>query len=253
MMATATKGVRAGFTTVTPYLMVADVDALVRFAKAAFGAVETGRSHGGHGIHCELQIGDSMLMCGGPATKDRERPQALHLQVPDVDATYQRALAAGGESLAAPEEKPYGERMAGVKDPVGNSWYIATHHGPLDEGIRAVTPYLHQADPLALIEFLKQAFQATEMGVYKTPDGRVMHAAVRIGDAVIEMGQTDPMLAGFYMYVPDAGALYQQAIAAGAKSVLAPADQPYGDHMGAVEDPWGNSWAIATHLGPRTA
>ena len=78
-----------------------------------------------------------------------------------------------------------------------------------------------------------------------------MHAALRIGDAIVEMGETTPMPAGFYVYVPDADALYRQAVAAGAKSVYAPADQPYGDRMCVVEDDWGNGWCIATHLGGR--
>jgi PhnB protein len=116
------------------------------------------------------------------------------------------------------------------------------------EGMRTVTPYLHQTNPLGFIDFLKRAFRAEELGVYKSPEGRVMHAALRIGDAIVEMGETTPMPAGFYLYVPDADTVYEQALAAGAKSFLAPANQAYGDRLGVVEDAWGNSWCIATHL-----
>jgi PhnB protein len=250
MMATVT-GVREGFTTVTPYLTVVEIERLVQFTKEVFGAVEMGKSTGSSGhLHYEVRIGDSMLMCGGGA-RGHEGPQVLHVYVPDTDAVYQRAIAAGAESLAAPENKPYGERMAGVKDPTGNTWYIATRlpGAAAVEGMRAVTPYLHQANPLGLIDFLKRAFHAEELGIYKSPDGRVMHSVVRIGDAILEMGETTPMRAGFYMYVPDADALYERAVAAGAKSLYAPVDYPYGDHMGVIEDPWGNTWCIATHLG----
>jgi PhnB protein len=254
MTATTTlAGVRAGFTTVTPYLTVVEAERLVQFTKDAFGAVEMGRAIGTSGhLHCEVRIGDSMLMCGGgEVVRGRERPLAMHVYVPDTDAVYERALAAGAESLAVPENKPYGERMAGVKDPTGNLWYIATRlpGTPGMEGMRMVTPYLHQTDPLAVIEFVKRAFDAQELGVYKAPDGRVMHSVMRIGDAIVEMGETTPMPASMYLYVPDADARYQQAIAAGAKSLYAPVDQPYGDHMGVVEDSWGNTWCIATHLG----
>jgi PhnB protein len=254
MAATATaSGVREGFTTVTPYLTVVEVERLVQFAKDAFGAVEKGRSIGGSGhLHCELQIGDSMLMCGGgEAVRGRERPLALHVYVPDVDAVYRRALAAGGESLGAPENRPYGERQGGVKDPTGNLWYLATRLPGVAaiEGMRTVTPYLHHMNPMGLIDFLKVAFGAQEIGIYKGPDGRLMHAALRVGSAILEMGETTPMPASFYLYVPDADSLYREAIAAGAKSVYAPLDQPYGDHMGVVEDGWGNTWCIATHLG----
>ena len=252
---TAVTGVREGFTTVTPYLTVVDVEGLVRFAKEAFGAVEKGRSIGGSGhLHCEVQIGDSMLMCGGgEAVRGRERPLALHIYVPDVDTVYQRALHAGGESLGAPEDRPYGERQGGVKDSAGNLWYMATRLPGVAaiEGMRAVTPYLHHRNPLGLIDFLKQAFGAQELGVYKSPEGRLMHAALRIGSAILEMGETDPMPASFYVYVPNADDVYERALAAGAKSVIPPVDQPYGDRMGVVEDGWGNTWCIATHGGPQ--
>lgn len=254
-MTTATHpaGIREGFTTVTPYLTVVEAERLVQFAKEAFGAVETGRATGRSGHpHYELRIGDSMLMCGGgEAVRGRERPLALHLYVPDADAVYQRALAAGAESLSAPEDRPYGERQGGVKDPTGNLWYIATRlpGAAAVPGIRTVTPYLHHTNPLGLIDFLKQAFNAQELGIFKAPDGRLMHAVLRIGTAILEMGETTPMPASFYLYVPDADGLYEQAVAAGAKSVFAPADQPYGDRLGVVEDNWGNTWCIATSLG----
>ncbi len=246
-------GVREGFTTVTPYLAVADVDRFVSFAREAFGAVETLRAPGGAGrTHCELRIGESMVMCGGgPEMQGSEKPQALHLYVLDVDSTYRRALEAGAESLAVPEDKPYGERMAALKDSAGNLWYPATrlaHAGP-PEGIRTVVPYLHQQNSLGLIDFLKQAFNATPLGIFKSPQGQLMHGAVRIGDSVIEMGDAPRMPAVFYLYVPDADRLYEQALAAGAKSLSAPADQHYGDRVGAVEDDWGHTWYIATHLG----
>ncbi len=191
-MTATIRGVREGFTTVTPYITVVEVERLIQFAKAAFGAVETGRSIGGSGhLHCELRIGDSVLMCGGgEAVRGHERPLALHVYVPEVDAAYERALAAGGESLGAPEDRPYGERQGGVKDPSGNLWYIATRlpGSQAWEGTRTITPYLHHLNPLGLIEFLKQAFGAKELGIYNSPHGRVMHAALRVGDAIVEMG-----------------------------------------------------------------
>src|SRR6516164_9542971 len=145
MTATTVTGVREGFTTVTPYLSVVDVERLVQFAEEAFGAIETGRSIGGSGhLHCELRIGDSMLMCSNTAPSE-ERRIALHVYVPDADAVYERALAAGAESLGAPQDRPYGERQGGVKDPTGNLWYIATRFpGAAQwEGMRTLTPYLH--------------------------------------------------------------------------------------------------------------
>ena len=80
----------------------------------------------------------------------------LHLYVPDADAVYRRALEAGGVSLSAPVDQPYGDREAGVKDPCGNSWWIATHKtgSHIPAGMHAVTPFLHPKGAPKLIEFL---------------------------------------------------------------------------------------------------
>lgn len=246
-----TMAVREGFSTVTPYVAVVEVERLISFAKEVFGAVETERSTGSAGgVHCELRIGESMLMFGGGSSvRGREKLNALHVYVPDADAVYRRALEAGAESLYEPQDKPYGARDAGVKDPTGNLWFIATPKGPKHEALRTVTPFLLATNALGLIEFLKAAFGAKEIGVYKSPEGNLQHAALRIGDAALEFGEAKGLPFAFYLYVPDADALYQQAVAAGAKSLYPPSDQPYGDRVGGVEDAWGNTWYIASHLG----
>src|SRR5260370_35515339 len=125
---TTTVGVPAGFTTVTPYVAVVDVERLIAFAKEAFGAVEAYRTTGSAGgAFCIMRIGDSMLMfTGGPPVKDRPKLNALHIYVPDTDAVYQRAIEVGGESLYPPSDKPYGDREAGGKDRPANIWNIAT-------------------------------------------------------------------------------------------------------------------------------
>lgn len=247
--AMTTTGIREGFTTITPYLAVADVERLIGFAKEVFGAEETLRSAGGSGgTHCEVRIGDSMLMLGGPAGGGREKPNALHVYLPGVDALYERALAAGAVAVAPPEDKPYGERLAAVEDPTGNVWYIATRR-EIHPDLRTVTPFLTRRNALGLIDFLKAAFGATEIGVFKTPSGDLLHGALKIGDAALEFGEGDsPGPAAFYLYVPDADTLYRQAVDAGAKPLYPPADQPYGDRVGGVEDKWGNTWYIASRL-----
>lgn len=121
---------REGFHTITPYLMVADPNALVGFLEEAFAAEETFRTEGGAGgTHVEVKIGDSMLMLGGGNNTVREqRPVALFLYVADVDAVYRSALAAGATSLMEPADGLFGEaRGAGVRDPLGNEWYIGKH------------------------------------------------------------------------------------------------------------------------------
>jgi uncharacterized glyoxalase superfamily protein PhnB len=77
--------------------------------------------------HAEVKIGDSIVMMGEPAEPAKARPSSLYLYVPDVDAAYKAALAAGAKSLMEPADQFYGDRSGGVEDPSGNHWYVATH------------------------------------------------------------------------------------------------------------------------------
>jgi PhnB protein len=122
---------------------------------------------------------------------------------------------------------------------------------PVPEGFHTVTPYLIVPGVAKLIEFLKQAFGAKEDHRTTLPDGRVMHAQVKVGDSFVMMGEPagdwKPMPASLHLYVPDADAWYRRAMQAGAVSVMEPSDQFYGDRMGGIKDPGGNLWWIATH------
>jgi uncharacterized glyoxalase superfamily protein PhnB len=104
------------------------------------------------------------------------------------------------------------------------------------------------------IGFLEAAFGARLEMRNDSPEGTLRHAVVKIEDAAIEVGEVhepSPLgTVGFYLYVKDCDALYQQAIAAGARSLWAPMDMPYGDRSGGVVDAWGNLWNIATNPEP---
>ncbi|MGQ0734796.1 MAG: VOC family protein [Acidobacteriota bacterium] len=258
----ATRGARPGFTAITPYAQVHDIERLIAFVKDVFGAEEIERARGSAGgIHCELRIGDSMVMLGGGVPPDDEgrlhppRVAALHVYVDDADGVYQRALDAGAQSLGAPRDVPYGERAGFVKDPTGNEWYIATHTGPSysAEGLGTVTPSLRGTGASAFIGFLEAALGARVEMRADDPQGVVRHAVLRIGGAAIELGEApapgEGLQTGVYLYVSDCDTLYRRAVGAGARALSPPADMPYGDRMGAIEDPWGNEWYIATHLG----
>lgn len=119
--------IREGFHTVTPYLLVQDVDKLIAFVQQAFGATETFRTTGGAGgTHVEVRIGDSMVMIGDGAAGEL-MPAMVFLYVEDVDGIYRRALDAGATTIMEPADQPHNDRMAGVKDEFGNQWYMATH------------------------------------------------------------------------------------------------------------------------------
>ena len=116
------------------------------------------------------------------------------------------------------------------------------------EGWQAVTPRLVVRDAKQLVEFLKQVFEAT--GEYQTE----RPSLITIGDSTLmvsDAGVRSPMAAFLYVYVSDTEATYQRAIEAGARTLEAPFDTPYGDRRCMVEDKWGNTWQIATPISNR--
>jgi PhnB protein len=129
------KPIPDGYHSVTPYLMVKGAEKLIDFMKEAFGATERtrGQRPDGSVSHAEMTIGDSVVMLGDPIEEFPPMPAAIHLYVEDCDSTYKKALQAGGESVQEPADQFYGDRMAGVRDPFGNQWWIATHFEDLTQ------------------------------------------------------------------------------------------------------------------------
>jgi uncharacterized glyoxalase superfamily protein PhnB len=256
MATPAVKPIPEGYRTITPYLTVREAPELLEFLEQTLGAQLLFKGTGSAGgMHAEVKIGDSKVMIGGGgAYPGPWFPASIHLKVDDVDEVYARALRAGAISLYAPMDSEYGERGAGIKDLSGNHWYLATPKGEthfLPE-MGSVTPYLNPRGTGKLIDFLKEAFRGEEVARHEEPKGTVVHAKVRIGNSIVEMGEAhgeyQPMPAMFYLYVNNTDATYERAIKAGAKSLSAPADQPYGDRNAGVEDPFGNQWYIATRV-----
>ena len=118
------------------------------------------------------------------------------------------------------------------------------------EGFHTVNPYLVVNGAAEVIEFLRQAFEAKEVGErFKAPDGKIMHAAVQIGDSIVELGDAaEPMPMNLHMYVDDVDSMYRRAIAAGAVSVREPTTTFYGDRSAGVKDPGGNNWWLACQV-----
>ena len=126
---------------------------------------------------------------------------------------------------------------------------------PIPIGFHALTPYFVVQGVPRLIDFLKRAFEAVETRRSEMPDGTVMNAELRIGDSMVMLGEAPKggtslkkMSAMLYLYVIDADLVYERAIKAGGKMIREPADQVYGDRVGALEDPFGNQWWIATRI-----
>ncbi len=126
----AVKPIPDGFHSVTPYLVVRGAPGVIEFLKQAFGAklaFEPMKRPDGSVMHAELEIGNSRVMLGEENEMAKATTSSLYLYVPDVDNVYQRAVEAGGNSFMEPTDMFYGDRSGGVKDPSGNSWFIATH------------------------------------------------------------------------------------------------------------------------------
>jgi PhnB protein len=131
---------------------------------------------------------------------------------------------------------------------------------PVPEGYQTVTPYLAVDDASEAIEFYKRAFGAKERVRMDTPDGKIGHAELEIGDSLVMLSDPFPQAstkppkelggtsASVFLYVEDVDALTKQAIDAGATTTMEVADQFWGDRMGSITDPFGHSWSIATHV-----
>ena len=130
---------------------------------------------------------------------------------------------------------------------------------PIPEGYTSVTPYLTVADAARALDFYRDAFGAQEL--FRLPmNGKIGHAEIRIGNATVMLSDEWPEMqalgpnsrggatSSFVIYTEDTDAAYRKAIAAGATADRAPADQPWGDRMGTVVDPFGHKWMLATHI-----
>jgi PhnB protein len=131
---------------------------------------------------------------------------------------------------------------------------------PIPDGYHSVTPYLIVKGGADAINFYKRAFGAVELMRMASPDGRIGHAEIKIGDSVMmladehpEMGHRSPQSLGgagvsLMVYVDKVDEVFRQAVASGAKELQPLKNQFYGDRSGTLEDPFGHQWTLATHI-----
>jgi PhnB protein len=289
------KPVAAGRMSASPRLAFRDPAKAIEFYQRALGAKEMFRFEvGGQIPHAELMIGDSAINVTGEWPEGGRfsaetlggSPISISIQVPDVDAFAEHAVAAGMKLVRPPKDQFYGHRDAFLEDPFGYSWGVFTVKeempveemrrrmqgmttgpeggkmpeagkgvNPVPRGFRMVTPYLVAADGLGLLEFTKQGLGAEELMRAMMPTG--VHSEVRIGDTTLMVGGG---IAGkkfpstlqpnaLHIYVEDADAVTDRAVAAGATLIDAVRDQEYGERSSTVRDKAGNYWYIATAKG----
>ncbi len=240
----------ATVTSVRPYLIVPGADELIAFLGATFDAKVAFRAPTpvDKVMHAEVHVGDSILEIGDAGDKWEPLAAPMHVYLENVDEAYRRAIAAGATSIYEPVDQPYGDREAGVRDARDIEYFIATRlqGGPRPEGFGTVTTGFRAIGAKQMIEFLQKAFGA------KHVSGGVEHAEIRLGETMIELSeareQWGPTRGAFHLFVSDCDAVYAKALRAGATSLWAPEDKPYGERSGGVLDAWGNQWYIATPL-----
>ena len=272
-----------GMHNITPYLHPKGAPEVIDFLKRAFGAEEVFRAQDPAGTvrHAKIRIGDSIIAMGDAHGPYQPMPPALHLYVPDTDAAYKRALEAGAISIDEPVDQGYGDRYAGVKDPFGNVWYLATHLRdftiPAEPPTReieprqrpgSIMPFMYNDDVVGAFKLYQEIFGATEVHRVAQPNGRVSHIQMAIGDTHVMLRDattpdlaeyrakgfaTTPLLLGgtplhLYIYVADADAAFQRALDSGSQIVDPMDDKDWGDRCGGVQDPFGHIWYIATPL-----
>jgi PhnB protein len=129
----------------------------------------------------------------------------------------------------------------------------------IPDGYHVVTPYLTVRNAAQAIDFYKKAFGAEQTVRMDSPDGKVMHAEIRIGDSVVMLGDENPQMgsnspqtlggttAGLMIYCDNVDQAFERAVQAGAKAISPPTDMFWGDRYGQISDPFGHKWSIGQH------
>ena len=137
---------------------------------------------------------------------------------------------------------------------------MPTQAKPIPQGFRSVTPYITVNDAARALDFYKRAFGAQVVVRMDFPGGKIGHAEIKIGDSLIMLGDEMPgncnrspqslggTTGGIFLYVENADAVFNQAVAAGAEVETPVADMFWGDRYGRLKDPFGHSWSVATHV-----
>jgi PhnB protein len=292
-MASTARAVPEFRATITPYLSVKGASAAISFYEKALGATELFRINQPDGRvgHAELNIGGAKIYLADEFPEiDFRSPESLggspvhiHLDVPDVDESARRMVAAGATVVRPVADQFYGDRSGQFRDPFGYTWNLSTRKeevspeemrrraaaesrqpakepaaapekavNPVREGFHTVTPYLVISSAARWLDFVKQAFGAEEHFRAKRPGAEdvIMHAEVKIGDSMIEVADANPEYpptpSTLLLRVSDPDAVYARAIEAGATVFDAVTDHDYGSRGGTVKDASGNRWHIFT-------
>ena len=300
------KPIPEGMAAITPVIVVSDVDKALDFYTKAFAATVKMTLPGPDGktMHGELQIGDSVIMVSpedpargvkSPTTLGGTNGSLL-IYVEDVDAAAQRATSAGATQAMPAADMFWGDRYAGIVDPFGHQWGLATHKEDVGseemtkrandwvakamkgetytpppvttpaaswkpEGYKTVTVTLLLSGGVDGLGFYKDTLGAVTQDLMPMPDGRLMHASMKLSGNVFHLSSEFPQMApthkaaanlggcpvAIHYYVDDVDATFKAAVEGGATGALPVTDMFWGDRWGLIKDPSGNEWGVATH------
>jgi PhnB protein len=242
----------------------------IAFLKSAFGADDSIRHDAPDGTvrHARLRLGNAYLAVGEAHGPWQPRPARFRLWVTNVDEVYAQALRAGAQPLGPPSDKPYGERSATVTDSMGNLWFISAQadvahaqqpqepqppESPasyLPAGFRTITPYIMVEHAAEVLQFVERALDGKLQLRVDTPDGKIMHSQIQLGNSMMELADYNPQYdatpMAIVLAVADADRTYQRALEAGAQSLWEPRTESYGDRDAGVRDAGGNIWCFYT-------
>ena len=255
-MLKARSAIPEGFRSLTPYLIIDGAKNFLEFVKTAFGASEKFLTSDANGIvrHAEARIGDSIVEFADAGPAWTAMPAGLHYYVKNSNEVYERALKAGATSLYEPTNRDYGDCEAGVRDPAGNYWFIATHlekdYKP--EILQDLNTYFSVKEAGHFLEFLEKALGAKVIQKEASSTGTLRHAKALIGDTVVELSEArapwGPRAVAQHYYVENCDQAFARGLSNGCKQLQPMVDQVYGDRSGSLLDAWGNHWYIASHL-----
>jgi|SRR5215469_11963890 len=260
-MTKAKNAIPEGFRSLTQYLIVDGAAAFWEFLEKAFCAEEKYmmRDDAGRVRHAAARCGESIIEFADAGPQWKAMPAGLHYYVQNCQEVYRRALEAGATSLYEPANRDYGDLEAGVRDPAGNFWFIATHvagNSYQPDTLQDLNTYFSVKDSARFLEFLEKAFRAQVIDKHMAGH-EIGHAKVRIGDTVVELSEGrapwGPRAVGHHYYVENCDEVFARALAQGCNELQPMAEQIYGDRSGSLLDVWGNHWYIASHREDLTA
>jgi uncharacterized glyoxalase superfamily protein PhnB len=245
---------------IVPVFRYNDARAAIDWLIQAFGFRKHAEHEGPNGTiaHAELTFGPSVVGISSAAPPTSDNPwshirQGIYACVPDIDAHYERAKSAGADIVMPIRDMDYGSREYAARDSEGHIWSFGTYEMARGDGAPTLFPELHYNDCRTALAFLERAFGFMKTFEVPGPDGRLVHAELKLGDSALFVGTfpRDPKWVGLAelvcAFVEDPDQHHLRSKAGGATIVTPPTDTPFGARQYSARDPEGFVWLFGTY------